>query len=304
MDGERQTAASLDGMIKFTAMKLTYFFSFIVLLSFLSCKKETVLIDDNNPPIVNNIPIVKIENYVNRIFIDLLGREPLDSELEAETLALRNANLVRDARQVLIEKLQTSTDFIEGDTSYLHAYHQHLYSLAKGRCLEGASDPDINDAIGGSTDEEVIEKLNLVKKSKSDFQTGLISIEEVFGRMINNAVYDDINMNTFNFVRASFDNLLWRFPTNFEFQAGFNMVDAETEEILFGQTGTNREDYTEILINSREMFEGLVIWAYRQLLAREPDTAETVALLDDFYADKDFKKIQLTIMVTDEYAGF
>lgn len=285
-------------------MKLTYILSFILLFSFLSCKKETVVIGDNNPPIVNNIPVVKIENYVNRVFIDLLGREPLDSELEAETLALRSANLVKDARQVLIEKLQTSTDFIEGDTSYSHAYHQHLYSLAKGRCLEGASDNDINDVIGGSNDEEFIEKLVQVKKSKSDLQNGVISIEEMFGRMINNGVYDDINMNTFNFVRASFDNLLWRFPTNFEFQAGFNMVDFELEETLFGQTGSNREDYTEILINSREMFEGMVIWAYRQLLARNPDTLETVELLDDFYADKDFKKVQSTIMVTDEYAGF
>lgn len=263
-----------------------------------------MLIGDNNPPIVNNIPLVKIENYVNRVFIDLLGREPLDSELEAETLALRNANLVKDARQILIKKLQTSTDFIEGDTSYLHAYHQHLYSLAKTRCLEGASDADINDYIGGATDEEYIEKLELVKKSKSDLQTGVISIEKMFGRMINNAVYDDINMNTFNFVRASFDNLLWRYPTDFEFQASFNMVDFETEEMLFGQAGSNREDYTEILINSREMFEGLVIWAYRQLLARDPDTVETVALLDDFYTDKDFTKVQTTIMVTDEYAGF
>jgi hypothetical protein len=285
-------------------MRLTHFLTFLILFSFLSCKKETVLIGDNNPPIVNNIPIVKIENYVNRVFIDLLGREPLDSELETETLALRDANLVKDARQVLIEKLQKSTDFIEGDTSYLHAYHQHLYSLAKGRCLEGASDNDINDVIGGSNDEEVIEKLVMVKKSKSDLQTGVITIEKMFGRMINNAVYDDINMNTFNFVRASFDNLLWRFPTNYEFQAGFNMVDFGTEETLFGQTGTNREDYTEILINSREMFEGMVIWAYRQLLARDPDTVETVAVLDDFYADKDFAKVQLSIMVTDEYAGF
>ena len=285
-------------------MKQIYILTCVCLFSFLSCKKETVLIDDNNPPIVNNIPVVKIENYVNRVFIDLLGREPLDSELAAETLALRNANLVKDARQVLIEKLQTSTDFIEGDTSYLHAYHQHLYSLAKTRCIEGASDADINDYISGSSDDEVIEKLEQVKRSKFELQTGIISIEQMFGRMINNSVYDDINMNTFNFVRASFDNLLWRYPTDFEFQAGFNMVDFEMEEMLFGQTGSNREDYTEILINSREMFEGLVIWAYRQLLAREPNTVETVALLDDFYADKDFTKIQITIMVTDEYAGF
>lgn len=286
------------------SIKNFFLINILLLLILTSCKKETVVIGENNPPIINNIPAVKIENYVNRIFIDLLGREPLDSELAAETEALRAENLITAARSTLIEKLQKSTDFIEGDTSYLHAYHQHLYSLAKARCLEGASDIDIDDYIGGATNVEYIEKLELVKRSKSELRTGTINIKEMFGRMINNAVYDDINMNTFNLVRASFDNLLWRYPTDFEFQAGFNMVDFETEETLFGQSGSSRADYTEILISSREMSEGMIIWAYRQLLAREPNTAETVFLLDDFHATNDFKTVQKTVMVTDEYAGF
>ncbi len=280
---------------------LLCFFLFLLLPA---CKKETVITTDNEPPLVNNVSVVKIENYVNRIFIDLLGREPLDAELAAETEALRSANLTQTARAALVEKLQTGTDFIEGDTSYLHAYHQQLYNSAKGRCLEGASNADIQDYIGGSSDPEVIEKLEEVKRSKADLQNGEITLAQMFGRMINNAVYDDINMNTFNFVRASFDNLLWRYPTDFEFAAGFAMVEDGEERILFGQSGSSRADYTKIVIDSREMYEGMIIWAYRQLLARNPTTAETVALFEDFYATDDFEKVQKTVMVTDEYAGF
>lgn len=285
-------------------MSRLIYFSFFLLLTCFSCKKETITVDDNNAPIINNIPAVKIENYVNRIFIDLLGREPLDDELARETTALRDADLASAARRTLIEKLQNSADFIEGDTSYTHAYHQHLYGLAKVRCIEGASDENIDEFIDSGNDPEFIAKLVALKASKAQLRNGEITIEEMFGRMINNAIYDVINMNTFNFVNASFDNLLWRFPTDFEFQTGFNMVDSGIEGTLFGQTGSNREDYTEIIISSREMFEGLIIWAYRQLLARSPSTSETVALLEDFYNTKNFKEVQAVIMISDEYAGF
>lgn len=285
-------------------MKNTLLLSCFFLLFFSACKKQTIIDEDNPPPVINNVSSVKIENYVNRIFIDLLGREPLDTELTVETQALRAADLETPARLALIIKLQTATDTIPGDTTYTQAYHQHLYALAKARCLEGASDLDIDDYISGSDDSLTIMRLEAVKHSRTDLQTGEISIEEMFGRMINNAVYDDINMNTFNFVRASFDNLLWRFPTDYEFQSGFSMIEDGTEETLFGQTGSSKEDYMEILISSPAMFEGMIIWAYRQLLARNPTTTETVALLENFYLTKDFQTVQRTVMVTDEYAGF
>ena len=116
-------------------------FLMIICCAFLlSCKEETIVITDNQPPVVNNIPAIKIENYVNRLFIDLLGREPLDTEMASEVATLRAGDLSTSVRENLIVKLQTNTDFVEGDTSYQRAYHQHLYNLAKVRCLEGASE--------------------------------------------------------------------------------------------------------------------------------------------------------------------
>jgi hypothetical protein len=269
-----------------------------------ACTKETIIVGDNEPPIINNVPAIKIENYVNRIFIDLLGREPLDEEMEAEAQALRDAALSTDAREALLLKLQTDESFIEGDTSYQRAYHQHLYNLAKVRCIEGASDALLWQERNMAQTLEDSMRLEAVIDSRIELQEGVITIEEMFGRMIYNNIYDQINMNTFNFVQASFDNLYWRYPTQAEFDAGFNMVEFEETVTFLGETGSSRDDYVEIITENQEMFEGLIIWVYQQLLSRRPTTEETAELLNDFYQHRDIRIIQRHIMVTDEYANF
>ena len=275
----------------------------LLLLLFSCTEEELVTVTGNEPPTVNNVPAIKIENYVNRIFIDLLGREPLDLELAEEANALRDADLSTEARRALITKLQTSTDFIQGDSSYRRAHYQHLYNLGKVRCLEGASDQDINEELQNSEGIDSI-RLERLLTAGRDLQAQSITIEQFFGRMVFNNVYDVINMNTFNFVNATFDNLLWRYPTQAEFDAGFNMVEYNQEEFLLGRNGSNKEMYVDILTSSPEMFEGLIIWAYQSLVARRPTTEETIEMLDEFFQTKDFEKVQQEIMITDEYAGF
>ena len=84
--------------------KLNIFLFFAVL--FVGCKKETIIIDGNNPPFYDKVPTIKIQNYVNRIFIDLIGREPLDSEMDENVDYLRKNNLSKDSRSVIIKKLK------------------------------------------------------------------------------------------------------------------------------------------------------------------------------------------------------
>ncbi len=277
---------------------------FLLLFVFAGCKKETITIEDNDPPSVNYVPQIRIESYVNRVFIDLIGREPLDSEMASEVAALKATQIATASRSALINKLQNNTDFIEGDTSYYRAYHQHLYNQAKIRCIEGASDMLIEEFINDTQDELVILRLSKVFKSREEMQNGAIEFNEMFGRMVSNAIYDQINMNSFNFVNATFDNLFWRFPTDAEFDAGFSMVENNSSASLFGVNGQTKDDYVNILINSTEMYEGMIIWVYQQLLSRRPTTEETVELLEDFVANKKIQDIQHHIMITDEYANF
>ncbi|HNA63871.1 MAG TPA: hypothetical protein PKZ51_04070, partial [Saprospiraceae bacterium] len=75
-----------------------------------SCTKDHInVITDNDPISVTNISRLKIENYVNRLFIDLIGREPLKVELGPEVDSLKAKELSREARLELINKLMQDT---------------------------------------------------------------------------------------------------------------------------------------------------------------------------------------------------
>jgi hypothetical protein len=116
----------------------------LVLAMLLSCTTtELVVVDGNTPYSTFNISDIKIENYVNRLYIDIIGREPLDDELAAEVERLKAGDLKRETRDSIIYRLMTDTTYRENEFSYKAAYVQNLYNLAKVRCLEGVADSEI-----------------------------------------------------------------------------------------------------------------------------------------------------------------
>ena len=68
--------------------------------------------------------------------------------------------------------------------------------------------------------------------------------------------------------------------------------------------GNNKENFSYIICASREFYEGVIIWAYGTLLAREPSTQEIDILMQNFYQNHDFQWVQRQIMQTAEYAHF
>ncbi|MBL7950307.1 MAG: hypothetical protein JNM62_01190 [Flavobacteriales bacterium] len=293
----------------------------LCLLFATACKKEEVVLrPDNQAPDYDAVPTVVVQNYVNRLFIDLLGREPVDLEMNAEVAALESADLSTDARIALVNKLMTSTAFVEGDSSYQHAYAQRTYESFKARFLEAVSDEVIDgfianaaqaalddslsgDAQGASESNSALQRLLRLKNARIHYREGTINAIEMAKRMMFNAVYDEINMNSFNFINATFDNLLFRYPTDAEFNASYAMVDASSASILFGQSAQNKGGYLDILVNSAEGHEGLVRLHYRAFLGREPSTYEAYQLTSSFATDNDLRRMQRTILVGDEYAG-
>ncbi len=294
-----------------------------VFLFFNGCKDDPklIIIEDNNPPPYEGIPTILIENYVNRLYIDLIGREPTDAEMQSETDFLKSQGLQQSARYTLISKLQTSTTYQEGDSSFFIAYYHRLYELWKGRFIEGASNEDIESEIGifeyallsdsltGNTqgveaNRTIIRKFKAVIQSEFQNRNGEIQVQDVFERMLNNALYDKINMNTFNFIRASFQDVFGRYPTDSEYNDCYNVIEYSTAGTLFGLSCSNKDEYISILTHSRESKEGIVRWAYSTLLAREAKTAEVFKAMQDFNTTGNFQKVQADILVTDEYAGF
>src|SRR5687768_13996222 len=301
---------------------MRFIFSLLTGMIFLSsCSEELVVIDGNTPYSTFNISDIKIENYVNRLFIDIIGREPLDNELTAVVSRLKTGGLKREIRDSIIYNLMTDTTYRENEFSYKAAYVQNLYNLAKVRCLEGAADSEIqlrigilkNGALADSLEgnwDAYYQKQNEIRRneaaidSRQNLYQGLIAYHQMYAFMIDNGVYDLINMNTFNFVRASFDELLWRLPIEQEFNSAFNMIEYNQTTEFFGSLGQNKNDYIRILTESNEMLEGMLIWCFQVYLSRPPSPDEVVTLLPVYLETKDINWLIAQILVTDEYANF
>lgn len=298
------------------------YWPFIVLaFLFASCSENVNLIEDNEPYSSFNISDIKIENYVNRLYIDIIAREPLDEELEADVNLLKESGLSESSRDSIITKLMTDTSFKEHEESYKAAYVQNLYNLAKVRCLEGVSDGEIQQQIGiarnGALKDSLeenwdgyYEKLNTIRRyqalldSRPALYDGLIEYHQMYAFVIDNGIYDRINMNTFNFLRAAFDELLWRLPSQQEFDHAFNMIEYNQSEEVFGKLGASKDDFISILINTPGMKEGMIRWAYQVFLKREPMEEEIVTLLPQYVEQGNIDFIIKEILLTDEYANF
>ena len=81
---------------------------FLIPILFACNRDQVIIIPDNDPPVYSAVPIIAIENYVNRLFIDLIGREPLAEERILALADLRRENLSMAARDSLIRNLQTN----------------------------------------------------------------------------------------------------------------------------------------------------------------------------------------------------
>ena len=203
----------MEGCRLFYRMNIYRNIIFVWLILSYGCKKENI-IPGNNAPYYGEIPTLLLENYVNRAYIDLLGREPLDNEMILDVQLLRDNDVTIEIRDSLLYKLQYDTSFIEGDSSYKKAYFHRFYDLIKVRLIEGVSNGYINnenaiwyqfylnDSLGGNmvdANKKLLEyrKLNDVIISQNQYMNGNISVNELHRRMVYNSIYDDINMNTF-----------------------------------------------------------------------------------------------------------
>ena len=300
-------------------------FAFLVLSCVIlsqGCKKqEIIIVEDNDAPFYDEVPTNAIENYVNRMYIDLIGREPLDVEMESDVQYLKDNLLSMESRDALIWKLQSDTSFVEGDSSYRMAYYNRFYEVTKVRLVEGASNALFQKDIGILLNAAFIDSLLgnfsemdrkkrkaqlLIDVIDSEHQYRMDSIghETMFARLMNNSIYDKINMNSFNFINATFDDLFFRFPSTEEFDQSFNMIEYNLSGSVFGISGSNKTEFLDILVGSREYYEGMIRWTYLTVLAREPGTIEVTNLMDQYFIDHDYQRVQREVMKTDEYANF
>jgi hypothetical protein len=234
---------------------------------------------------------------------------------------LKSNGLAYSTRDSLIRILQWDSTFRLGDSSYRHAYSQRLYDVSKARFLEGASDPDIGQAIGslrfGITvarlegdsvrvyaNLDAISKYSNVLISRQRYRLQEIGYSEMVACMINNPIYDGINMNSFNYVIASFDDVLRRNPTQDEFTRAYQIIDKNEPQEIFGVWAANKNEYAQALTQTDGFFEAQIRWSYFLLVQREPLTKELNQFLQPYLQNRRIEDVQRAIAITDEYAQF
>ena len=286
-----------------------------IVISLDSCKKEEIttyenlIVDGNAPPPYSGIPETKIEIYVSKLYIDVLGKQPTQTELSTDVSYLKSRDLSMESRDTLIDKLMAIDD-----------YYTRLYTTATAKFLEGINDFQINQEIntynyvisllyaGGDTFEaqvtEVVrDKLISLKDADSLYKHGTLTVNEFYATFCDNQFYDDINMGSLNFVQACFENYFLRPASTSETTNGVKMVDGESKIILL-KNGNSKSDFIKIITESDEFYQGLVMENYRSYLSRDPIPYESFKATVEFKNSKDLASMQKSILKTDEYAGF
>ncbi len=297
-------------------------FIFVLLFAFSSCtEKETIfekthtnqVIDDNTAPPFSGVSSVQASNYINRMFIDLLGREPSLETLDLLVAELRTANYSEIAKEDVLLSLMFSA-------RYKNEYYNRFNDIYFTEYLARTQVEEIDGAVVLFTTyydaavqqgevllaqvyQQLIDQLVDLKNAPNDYASGQIGINEYMRRICTNFFYDEINMGSENFVISCFENFHKRLPTEEEKAAGVTMVDGFSAQLLHSD-GNSRSDFTEIILNHDGFYEGLVIDVYRRLLAREPNSEEMVRETEIISNDGDFQALQRRIMVSTEYAGF
>ncbi len=293
----------------------------LVLCAFFSCtKKETIyvnehenqVIDGNTAPPYSGVTTLQVQNYINKAYIDLLGREPNDTELADQTNALKSNGLGDNARELLLDNLINRDEYYTRffdiyRRSYLNgvleAQIEDLISTLEFFYEQYQDDPDPILQIYAQLILVELEKMEDLQNAKDDYQSGAINVNGFMARMINNEVYNEINMGSENFVIAAFNNLFKRNPTVAELERGITMVDGQAAQLLL-QDGTSKDDFVAIVTSNLEFYEGLTFDIYNALLARDPSSVEMDASTLSLNNNSDFQLIQKTVMKSEEYVGF
>lgn len=290
----------------------------VLLISIFGCTKkeiitqnitrDTVLTNNTSPPYTGTSSVI-VDNFVNRLYIDLIGEEPADSLLSAEVTYLKTNTLSADAKDTVVQKVISKYD-----------YYVRFYELTKANMLEGVDSATIAEWIwlfeyqkkiaqdsGQISYVQIfqfeIDRLTLLQTLPTDLYNASITINDFFQRIVENYFYDEINMGSENFVKSCFENLLHRFPTDAELADAIAMVDGEPSQI-FLKSGNSKGDFVDIITSSTDFYEGLVYDTYNRFLSRKPVTTEMSDGTNKLLSNINLSSFHKSILKGKEYAGF
>ena len=271
-----------------------------------SCSKTNdVIVPGNIPPPDHTIDSATIEIYLNKVYINLLGREPVGNEKSDGMLLLRQNNFSETTRQQFLESIFAKPDYLSN--LFTVANHEYLSDLDS---VEVANQIALYNLLLSQPQyapfydvlQYEIDRMEVLLQTRQDLITQIIDYRQMLQRCTNNYFYDQINMGTENFVISTFQNFLFRYPTDAELANGKTMVDGNNS-VLFLQLGKSKTDYLNIFFSSNDYYEGQVRNTFRKYLFREPTSAEEAYFSEIYKQGGEYKSLQKVVLALDEYAG-
>lgn len=274
--------------------------------AFAACKKtEEVIVPDNTAPPDTTVSDIVIQNYVNKSYISVLGRKPSDAEETDGIAILEGGNLSMDSREEFIDVVLSGAE-----------YNEQLVKVASNDILNSFDTAAISQQIyifelliqdpqyAAVVDvlQYEIDRLKELRKSLDDLNDGTLTVSGMHRRLVNNNFYDQLNMGTENFVRATYEHFLFRYPTLAELEAAKQMVDGFNSIVLL-QEGSSKDDFMDIFFSSDSYYEGQVRNLFLKYLFREPTSEEMSAYSNQYKYSQNYKLLQKTILTFDEYVG-
>ena len=270
-----------------------------------ACGKNPIIIDGNTPPPDSTIETAIVDNYINKLYISMLGREPSNSEFSTAKNILSEA-VSMESREQLIDIVQSNED-----------YYDNLFDIYRSDYLNGVDTVELReqyievyaDLIENETDPIILDVYQLRYQNLLELynlgdylKNGIINTVEAHKKCVNNLVYDDINMGTENYIISMFQNFLHRYPTLAELNNATIMVDGEQAN-CFGVNGDSKSNFNDIFFNHYGYFEGVIIDTYIKLLLRHPNSEEVSFYTIKFMSDLSFKNLQKSLLASDEFLG-
>lgn len=283
-------------------MRNILLFALVILLG--SCSKTDYQVVPGNEPTPDEaINEITVHNYINRVYITLLGRKANTSEFNLAKGRFESDRNDKKARELLIDDLLQSDEF-----------RNNLVFRARLKLIEGVDSASIARdyqllllQIGDSSlaffrpflelNKLRMEKLMLVS---ADYLNEVISLDGLHRRFVDNPYYDDINMGTENFVVSMFQHFLDRYPTVQELESGKRMVDGQNSS-LFLIGGSSKDDFLNIFFNSFAYVEGRIHQYCRETMFRKATTEEILHLTPDFMSSKSPNDVIRYFLSSNEY---
>lgn len=277
---------------------------FILALVFSTSCTKHVVVDVDNPPIDSTITAADRSSFVNGVYIALLGRKPLDTEFDQTLIQLEVDPYSEAVRRAIVQGLQSEESaafvilqnslnrYLDGtDTAGLRAEYNY--------CVNQAQNAGSQSAIDYWT--EKAQQFFPLLTATEDLHSATLTYVGLQKYIIDNRIYDQINMGTENFVVSAYNNYYLRYPSATEQADAITMVNGY-DASLYGVSGKGKADFIDVFFDQTEFYQGIVVTQFEQYLLRQPTTYELYHHTQTVAASGgDWAALQLELLGSYEY---